>query len=208
MNGSFSKARELGHILISSCLLLTEADSINISVMPDPWLPLEGTEVKIIPEGNIEDVFACCWFRREMSNHSLIFIYELPPESKYHYGKFYTGRETIGLQCSLHITGLTMEDEDLYLLHKQRYEEFPSEYGDTFLMIRHKEEEEEEDHHATSNKVEASDVIKLILIVGCLVGLAVLVGFIAYHTSTRSAGSSDILPGGPIRYIRAGSGAG
>ncbi|KAH0631665.1 hypothetical protein JD844_006111 [Phrynosoma platyrhinos] len=101
---------------------------------------MDGGSVTMIPAGSLKNVVACSWFRRSMSNKTLIFRYELPPKSKYQYGMAYTGRETIKQYCSLHVVNLTLKDSDVYHIYKERHENQTSELGNAFLMIAEAEQ--------------------------------------------------------------------
>nr|XP_020668216.1 carcinoembryonic antigen-related cell adhesion molecule 3-like isoform X2 [Pogona vitticeps] len=164
-----------GHILSSSCFLLTRAENITIPVTSDPWLPLVGTEVTILPAGDLNDVIACSWYRGEMADQSLILTFE-PSESKYNYGKAYTKRETLKERCSLHINNLTMQDSGFYSVLKQKGENKASEIGKVFLLIAEQMKQK--------GKLTAKAVAGII--VGTLLGVMGVTVLLVYQTSRTS----------------------
>ncbi|XP_034973416.1 carcinoembryonic antigen-related cell adhesion molecule 16-like [Zootoca vivipara] len=100
--------------VLSSCFLLTQGqDTIatKISITVEPLNPVAGQDVTLTPEVVLEDVKRYCWYRGVTAeSEELIFcIYPF-----YELGAAYTGRETTGPGCSLHIRNLVPEDSGIY----------------------------------------------------------------------------------------------
>ncbi|KAF7242486.1 Carcinoembryonic antigen-related cell adhesion molecule 3 [Varanus komodoensis] len=70
--------------------------------------------------GTLEKVVLCSWFRGTVTDVTKrIFVYYLPPLTQGQVnGPSYTGRETAGPDCSLHIRNLTLNDSGNYTLSK------------------------------------------------------------------------------------------
>ncbi|XP_062818715.1 carcinoembryonic antigen-related cell adhesion molecule 3 isoform X2 [Anolis carolinensis] len=160
-----------GHILLSCCFGSVRAANVSIPVTSEPWLPLQGTEVTIIPSGDLVDVLFCVWFRGFVSNETLIFQYTPPPALKYDYGKAYTGRERMKQHCSLHISNLTMVDIGYYAVQKHRPGNKTSEYGQTFLLVG------ERPRSKLTGKAIAG------IVVGTLLGVMGVAALLVYQTS-------------------------
>ncbi|XP_067318550.1 carcinoembryonic antigen-related cell adhesion molecule 3-like [Anolis sagrei] len=123
------------YVLLFCCSGSAQVVEILIPVTSEPWLPLVGSEVTIIPSGDVANVSFCFWYRGVDTNATLIFRYTPPPGSRYFYGKAFTGRERMKQHCSLHITNLTMEDIGYYYVRKERGVNMTSEHGSMFLLI-------------------------------------------------------------------------
>nr|XP_020668209.1 carcinoembryonic antigen-related cell adhesion molecule 3-like isoform X1 [Pogona vitticeps] len=171
-----------GCILSSSCFWLIQAET-NIPIKSEPWIPLRESEVTLIPGGVLKNVSACFWYRGDRTNESLIVVYELSPTSQIHYGQAYTKRETIKPNCHLHIANLTAKDNAFFIVHKKS-EAAESEVGRVFLLVGEKESEEDE---LSLKKVDLSDFALLGIVVGCIIGIAFLIGVVGYEASSGSS---------------------
>ncbi|KAL8219710.1 UNVERIFIED_CONTAM: hypothetical protein K2H54_031643 [Gekko kuhli] len=102
--------------ILSSGFLLTEAQDITVTVAPSQ--PSEGQDITLTPGG--QPTFVLCeWFRGEQAEANRIFTYfpsTSPPLQQN--GPNFTGRETGGSDCSLHIGSLMLNDSGVYVVSK------------------------------------------------------------------------------------------
>ncbi|KAH0631663.1 hypothetical protein JD844_006109 [Phrynosoma platyrhinos] len=123
----------LGHIL-SSCFSPTAAQNFTILVSAEPWFPVIGTNVTLMPRGGMENFTTCSWYRWDISELNQILVYELPPSTaKVQYMKAYTGRETVRPDCSLHIRNVSVTDITYFLILKNSTDH--AEVGHVFLVV-------------------------------------------------------------------------
>uniref|UniRef100_A0A8D2JCT5 Immunoglobulin V-set domain-containing protein n=1 Tax=Varanus komodoensis TaxID=61221 RepID=A0A8D2JCT5_VARKO len=105
--------------ILSSCLPLTQAQEV-IPITRTPENPRTGQNMTLRAGGTLEKVVLCSWFRGTVTDVTKrIFVYYLPPLTQGQVnGPSYTGRETAGPDCSLHIRNLTLNDSGNYTLSK------------------------------------------------------------------------------------------
>uniref|UniRef100_A0A8D2KVI7 Immunoglobulin domain-containing protein n=1 Tax=Varanus komodoensis TaxID=61221 RepID=A0A8D2KVI7_VARKO len=110
--------------ILSSCFLLTRAQDGRPQVIPITWspqYPTAGENVTLTPGGTLEKVVSCSWFRGTVTDVAKrILVYYVPPLTQGQVnGPSYTGRETVDLECSLHIQNLTLTDSGNYTVSKE-----------------------------------------------------------------------------------------
>ncbi|XP_042300250.1 pregnancy-specific beta-1-glycoprotein 9-like [Sceloporus undulatus] len=138
----------------------------------EPWLPMDGGTLTITPAGGMEDVLSCSWYRRAVSDRTLILRHQLPPKPTYYYGKAYTKRETVRQQCSLHIVNLTREDSGIYIVQKQRAANLTSEEGTIFVFIS-----------ALEQRTKLTGKAIAGIVVSGLLGIVGVAGLVVYQTT-------------------------
>ncbi|XP_003228776.1 uncharacterized protein LOC100558236 [Anolis carolinensis] len=121
-----------GYIL-SSCLSLASALNYTILVTVDPWFPLVGMGATLVAKGGMENFISCSWYRWEISDPSLILVYDTSTKKVQH-KPAYTGRETLRKNCSLYIEKLSIEDITYFFILKNSTTS--SEAGQVFLVIK------------------------------------------------------------------------
>ncbi|KAJ7303988.1 hypothetical protein JRQ81_011504 [Phrynocephalus forsythii] len=123
-----------GHLWSSFCFTSTEGtQNFSILVTAEPWFPIVGTDVNLIPEDQMENVLTCTWYRWDLSIKNQILVYELPPSSKVEHKNSYTGREIVKTDCSLHINNVSLQDGGYYMIQKNTTG--ASEAGQIFLVV-------------------------------------------------------------------------
>ncbi|XP_044290672.1 carcinoembryonic antigen-related cell adhesion molecule 1-like isoform X2 [Varanus komodoensis] len=106
--------------ILSSCLPLTQAQEV-IPITWTPQYPRTGQNMTLKAGGTLEKVVSCSWFRGTVTDVTKrILVYYLPPVAQGQVnGPSYTGRETVGADCSLHIRNLTLNDSGNYTMSKE-----------------------------------------------------------------------------------------
>ncbi|XP_044290676.1 carcinoembryonic antigen-related cell adhesion molecule 16-like [Varanus komodoensis] len=122
--GAWRPAALLAASILSSCFLLTRAQDGRPQVIPITWspqYPTAGENVTLTPGGTLEKVVSCSWFRGTVTDVAKrILVYYVPPLTQGQVnGPSYTGRETVDLECSLHIQNLTLTDSGNYTVSKE-----------------------------------------------------------------------------------------
>ncbi|XP_077196863.1 pregnancy-specific beta-1-glycoprotein 7 [Paroedura picta] len=102
----------LAAAIMSSCILLAHAHGLRIAIKPPK--PTIGNNVTLIPGGSPEFV-VCIWYRKDQEELNRIFTY-VPSGPVQHPGKGYSGRETGGRGCSLHIRDVALNDSGKYIV--------------------------------------------------------------------------------------------
>uniref|UniRef100_A0A8D2JA94 Ig-like domain-containing protein n=1 Tax=Varanus komodoensis TaxID=61221 RepID=A0A8D2JA94_VARKO len=110
----------LAAAILSSCLPLTQAQEV-IPITWTPQYPRTGQNMTLKAGGTLEKVVSCSWFRGTVTDVTKrILVYYLPPVAQGQVnGPSYTGRETVGADCSLHIRNLTLNDSGNYTMSKE-----------------------------------------------------------------------------------------
>uniref|UniRef100_A0A803TQR1 Immunoglobulin V-set domain-containing protein n=1 Tax=Anolis carolinensis TaxID=28377 RepID=A0A803TQR1_ANOCA len=121
--------------ILSSCLSLASALNYTILVTVDPWFPLVGMGATLVAKGGMENFISCSWYRWEISDPSLILVYDTSTKKVQH-KPAYTGRETLRKNCSLYIEKLSIEDITYFFILKNSTTS--SEAGQVFLVIKGK----------------------------------------------------------------------
>ncbi|XP_077192804.1 cell adhesion molecule CEACAM16-like [Paroedura picta] len=102
----------LAAAIMSSCILLAHAHGIRIAIKPGR--PTIGNNITLIPGGN-RDFAVCIWYRKDQEELNRIFTYD-PSSHVQHPGSGYSGRETGGRDCSLHIRDVALNDSGTYIV--------------------------------------------------------------------------------------------
>nr|XP_020668218.1 carcinoembryonic antigen-related cell adhesion molecule 21-like isoform X2 [Pogona vitticeps] len=169
-----------GHLLNSYFFTLTECDqNFSILVIADPWFPLVGTEVSLIPNDSMENVLICAWYRWDISVENQILVYEPPPVSKVEHKDSYTGRESMTADCALHIANVSLPDGGYYIIQKNTT--VASEAGQIFLMVV------EGFLQPKSPKVLSEGAIAGIFVLGVVI-ITVIASLVSYKILSSSAG--------------------
>ncbi|XP_015262577.1 PREDICTED: carcinoembryonic antigen-related cell adhesion molecule 1-like, partial [Gekko japonicus] len=107
----------LSAAILSSGFLVAQAQEIPILIAVEPSQPLEGQDVTLIP-GGISNFVLCSWYRGEDAEANRIFTYYPTSPPVQQNGTAFTGRETGGSDCSLHIRSLVRNDSGVYIVSK------------------------------------------------------------------------------------------
>ncbi|KAL8219717.1 UNVERIFIED_CONTAM: hypothetical protein K2H54_031742 [Gekko kuhli] len=100
--------------LMTELILRRSPEEILVAV--EPSQPLEGQDVTLTPGGK-PDFLVCSWYRGGKNEPNRIFTY-IPSSHEQQYGTNFTGRETAGPGCSLHIRNLMLNDTGDYIVSK------------------------------------------------------------------------------------------
>ncbi|KAL8219723.1 UNVERIFIED_CONTAM: hypothetical protein K2H54_031808 [Gekko kuhli] len=107
-----------GFLLTRAILTTVATTDVDIPVAVEPAQPLEGQDLTLTPGGK-PIALQCSWYREQQAEPNRIFTYVpslSPPEQQN--GPNFTGRETGGPGCSLHIRSLRLNDTGDYVVTK------------------------------------------------------------------------------------------
>ncbi|XP_058051947.1 carcinoembryonic antigen-related cell adhesion molecule 8-like [Ahaetulla prasina] len=97
----------------------------------NPSNAIEGQGINLTVGSAPTAFFICNWYRGGDSQKNLIVTIYLLPLSGYVFGPAYTGRETPGPNCSLHLENLNQDDSGIYTVT----EDGPSVHGKGELSV-------------------------------------------------------------------------
>ncbi|KAH0631667.1 hypothetical protein JD844_006113 [Phrynosoma platyrhinos] len=109
-----------GDVLTVNWQLTQSQGGHEIGVTLDPPEPVAGKNITLIPGGYVEDIGICFWLRGRGDEKHRILTYFPPPLFIQEDGPAYTGRETIGEDCSMHIRELKAADTGNYTILKNK----------------------------------------------------------------------------------------
>ncbi|KAL8219712.1 UNVERIFIED_CONTAM: hypothetical protein K2H54_031677 [Gekko kuhli] len=104
----------LAAIILNSCFLLARAQ--DIPVITKPSQPERGQNVTLTPGGKLNFVL-CSWYRERQVETNRILTY-VPSLHEQQLGPSFSGRETVGPGCFLHIRNLVLNDTGDYIVTK------------------------------------------------------------------------------------------
>ncbi|CAM4697924.1 unnamed protein product [Lepidochelys olivacea] len=91
-----------------------------VTIVLTPPSPAVGGGVSLAPPNPPQDFTSCSWYRSATADgNSQILTYNPGPPPVQTNGLAHTGRETAGLDCSLHIAGLMLNDTGSYTVQIQ-----------------------------------------------------------------------------------------
>ncbi|KAJ6663686.1 hypothetical protein lerEdw1_009765 [Lerista edwardsae] len=162
-------------------MTLSQVDpKINITLKPQT--PIAGADVTLIPGGYVEDIGICFWLRGGIGERHRIFTYFPAPHLNQEEGPAYTGRESAGRDCSLHIRNLTAEDTGNYTVFKNKLRGFDEhQEGNIYLVVLHTEDPRARDSLATPRPGRLSPNIIVAIIIGSVFGMAFLGGLLYFR---------------------------
>ncbi|XP_060550013.1 carcinoembryonic antigen-related cell adhesion molecule 5-like [Pantherophis guttatus] len=134
--GPFALGGKLPYLavfILSSNFLSTQAQvtKYNLPVFMNPSNAIEGQGINLTIGSASTAFIICNWYRGADSQKNLIVTVYLPPLSGNVFGSAYTGRETAGPNCSLHIENLNQDDSGTYTVTKDG----PSVHGKGELSV-------------------------------------------------------------------------
>ncbi|KAM6428137.1 cell adhesion molecule CEACAM16-like isoform 2-T2 [Liasis olivaceus] len=105
-------------LLMNSCIQLIGGHDVantDIPITLTPLKPTKGQNIFLTPGLDSENFTRCSWYQGTAANsEELIFTYDRPVF--YMVGDAYTGRETLGADCSLHIKYCVMDNSGMYTI--------------------------------------------------------------------------------------------
>ncbi|XP_070806103.1 cell adhesion molecule CEACAM6-like [Pituophis catenifer annectens] len=111
--------------------LAAQVTKYNLPVFMNPSNAIEGDRINLTIGSASTAFIICNWYRGADSQKNLIVTVYLPPLSGNVFGSAYTGRETVGPNCSLHIENLNQDDSGTYTVTKDG----PSVHGKGELSV-------------------------------------------------------------------------
>ncbi|CAM5135545.1 unnamed protein product [Natator depressus] len=107
--------------ILGSCLQPAPAQTPTpVTIILTPPSPVVGGGVSLAPQNPPQDFTSCSWYRSATADGNSQILTDNPgtPPVQTN-GLAHTGRETAGLNCSLHIAGLTLNDTGSYMVQIQ-----------------------------------------------------------------------------------------
>ncbi|XP_054854788.1 carcinoembryonic antigen-related cell adhesion molecule 4-like [Eublepharis macularius] len=163
---------------------------VLLKVTWEPSNPVAGQNVTLIP-GGLEVFHVCRWYRAAaVDEANEIFSYHPPPPSHWQQkGSAYTGRETGGPGCTLHITNLTLDDSGNYTVTKES-RAMPLNIGHALLRVS--EPPSVPDSACSKRSGIISGIVLGSLVVTAMIGILLYFLLRAYYPSDNKTSTQLI----------------